>query len=111
MMLSFGADVTPLLGAHALTPGPLLLPTLGVLESVMIFLVVLLLFGPGKLPDVAKSMGDAIKQFRKAARDVAEDVKGNAAQNKSPEPRDTVAAAEAPEASPQPTPTPPAQAH
>jgi len=109
--MSSGLDVLALLGAHALTPGPLLLPTLGVLESVMIFLIVLLLFGPGKLPDVAKSMGDAIKQFRKAARDVAEDVKGNAAQNKPAEPRDTASVAEAVNESQQPATPTPAQTH
>ena len=50
------------------TPFPLLfLPSLGFGELGLILLLVLLLFGPGKLPQVAKSLGDSIRQFRSAS--------------------------------------------
>lgn len=35
----------------------------------MIFLVVLLLFGPKKLPDFAKTFGKAIREFRKTVNE------------------------------------------
>lgn len=40
---------------------------LGVPELSIIFVLVLLLFGPGKLPGVMKSLGDGVRQFKNAA--------------------------------------------
>jgi len=47
--------------------------SIGFTEILLIFLVVLLLFGAKKLPDVASGMGQALREFRKAAREM-EDV-------------------------------------
>jgi sec-independent protein translocase protein TatA len=33
---------------------------------ILVLIIVLIVFGPGKLPDVGKSVGDAIREFRKA---------------------------------------------
>ena len=43
--------------------------SLGLPEIIMIFVVVLLLFGPKKLPDFAKTFGKAIKDFRKTVNE------------------------------------------
>lgn len=40
---------------------------LGVPELSIIVVLVLILFGPGKLPNVMKSLGDGVKQFKDAA--------------------------------------------
>jgi sec-independent protein translocase protein TatA len=45
-----------------------LLPTGGG-EWVLIFLIVLLLFGGAKLPSLAKGLGQSIKEFKKAQKD------------------------------------------
>ena len=42
---------------------------LGGTELVVIFLIVLLLFGGAKLPSLAKGLGQSIKEFKKAAKD------------------------------------------
>ena len=42
---------------------------LGAPELIIILVIVLLLFGAKKLPEVAGSMGKSIKEFRKAAED------------------------------------------
>lgn len=42
-------------------------------EVLMIFLVVVLLFGPKKLPDLAKGLGEGIKEFKKASRESDDD--------------------------------------
>lgn len=41
--------------------------TLGPTELIIILVIVLLLFGAKKLPDLASSMGKSIREFRKAA--------------------------------------------
>lgn len=46
---------------------PLFLPNLGLPELSIVFLIILLLFGPGKLPDVCRALGDGFKQFKKAS--------------------------------------------
>jgi len=39
--------------------------SIGIPELLMIFLVVLLVFGPNKLPDFARNFGKAVREFRK----------------------------------------------
>jgi len=39
----------------------------GLGELVIILLIVLVVFGPKKLPEIGKSLGDAIRQFKGAA--------------------------------------------
>ena len=44
-------------------------------ELIVIFIIVLLLFGAKKLPELARGMGKSIKEFRKAASEMEEDFK------------------------------------
>ena len=46
---------------------------LGMTELLLIALVVLLLFGAQRLPDIAKALGQAIKEFKKASKDDGHD--------------------------------------
>jgi len=43
-----------------------LLPNLGGPDLIIILLIILVLFGAKKLPELAKGMGSAIKEFQKA---------------------------------------------
>ena len=43
-------------------------------EWLIILLIVLLLFGAKKLPDLARSLGKGIKEFKKATQDIQKDV-------------------------------------
>ncbi|MEM7816433.1 MAG: twin-arginine translocase TatA/TatE family subunit [Candidatus Aenigmatarchaeota archaeon] len=42
-------------------------------ELLFILLIILILFGASKLPEVAKALGNAIKEFKKAIRENQED--------------------------------------
>lgn len=44
-----------------------MLSGVGTSEIVIVGIVLLVLFGGKKLPELAKGMGDALKEFRKAA--------------------------------------------
>ncbi len=46
--------------------------TMGFYELLIILAIVLLIFGGRKLPEVAKGMGKAMREFRKAVREVDE---------------------------------------
>ncbi|MGE5543348.1 MAG: twin-arginine translocase TatA/TatE family subunit [Bacillota bacterium] len=43
-----------------------LIGNIGPWELVLIMAIVLIIFGPGKLPQLAESMGKAVRSFRKA---------------------------------------------
>lgn len=43
-------------------------------EIFLILLIILVFFGAKKLPDLAKGLGQGIREFRKAARDVQDEV-------------------------------------
>lgn len=48
---------------------------LGPQEIIVILLVVLLLFGAKKIPEVARGLGKGIREFKKAAKDIEDEVK------------------------------------
>jgi sec-independent protein translocase protein TatA len=64
-------------------------PNIGPGELILILIIALVVLGPGKLPDVAASLGKSVREFRKAATDVSDAAKLDA---------------------PAPAPAPPAQA-
>jgi len=43
---------------------------LGGTEMGVIFLIILLVFGPSQIPKMARAMGEAMREFRKAQREV-----------------------------------------
>ena len=45
----------------------------GMGELVVIFLIVLVLFGAGKIPKIAKDIGSGIREFKKSIKDQPED--------------------------------------
>lgn len=48
---------------------PLLIPMPGPQEMLIILLVVVLIFGGKKLPELAKGLGKGIKEFKKAQKE------------------------------------------
>jgi len=47
---------------------------IGMWETVAILAVILVLFGAKKLPELAKGLGTGIKEFKKATREVNQDL-------------------------------------
>lgn len=50
------------------------MPSLGFPEISVILLLALLLFGPKKLPEIGRTLGSAMRELRKAARDFTSSV-------------------------------------
>lgn len=44
---------------------------LGPLEVVVIFSVILLVFGPSKLPQIGKAFGKGLREFKSASREIS----------------------------------------
>jgi len=50
---------------------------MGPWELLVVFLVILLLFGAKRLPEIAQGMGKGIKEFRKAMKDTTSEIKSS----------------------------------
>jgi sec-independent protein translocase protein TatA len=47
---------------------------LGAPEILLIFFVVVIFFGAKKIPELAKGLGTGMREFRKAAREIQDDI-------------------------------------
>ncbi|MCL6610286.1 MAG: twin-arginine translocase TatA/TatE family subunit [Peptococcaceae bacterium] len=47
-------------------------------ELILILAIALIIFGPGKLPEIGKSLGKGIREFRKASENIKEEARQEA---------------------------------
>lgn len=46
----------------------------GPAEMMIVFIIVLLIFGPSQLPKLAKGLGNAMREFRKAQHEISDEL-------------------------------------
>ena len=46
---------------------------IGLSELLVILLICLLLFGAGRLPEIGKSLGEGIREFKKSMKEITDD--------------------------------------
>ena len=46
------------------------MPSLGMQEIIVIFILALIIFGPRKLPEIGKTLGKGLSEFKKASNDL-----------------------------------------
>ena len=56
---------------------------------VLILIIVLIVYGPGKLPEVGGAIGKAMREFRKTSSDIQDEFKKSATSDPSTEPKAT----------------------
>ena len=61
---------------------------IGVQELIIIAIIALLIVGPKKLPDLAKTLGKGLRDFKNATEGVAEDLKDALKEEDKPKPDD-----------------------
>jgi sec-independent protein translocase protein TatA len=52
--------------------------SIGIPGLILILFVILLLFGPKKLPELGRSIGDTLKNFKRSTRDMIEEAEAEA---------------------------------
>jgi sec-independent protein translocase protein TatA len=57
---------------------------LGGTEILLVFVVILLVFGPSQIPKMARGLGQAMREFRKAQREIGEELKSDEAMKPEP---------------------------
>ena len=50
---------------------------IGIGEIILIVVAILIFFGPKKIPDIAQGIGKGIREFKKAMRDVEDNIKSD----------------------------------
>ncbi|NTV73977.1 twin-arginine translocase TatA/TatE family subunit [Geothrix sp. 21YS21S-2] len=56
---------------------------LGLTEMLLIGILLLIFFGPSKLPELGKALGKGIQEFKKASREITDSVKDDVNSNTS----------------------------
>jgi len=56
---------------------------IGLAELVVLLVVILILFGPGKLPEVGKALGKAVGEFRRGIKEGIDDKDSSKADSSS----------------------------
>lgn len=52
-------------------------PIPGAFELILLLVIILVIFGPGKLPDIGNAIGKGIREFRRASSDLEDSVRGD----------------------------------
>ncbi|HLR20529.1 MAG TPA: twin-arginine translocase TatA/TatE family subunit [Tissierellaceae bacterium] len=55
---------------------------IGMMELIVIFAIALVVFGPAKLPELGKSMGEAIRQFKDSSKEITKSIDDDDNDNK-----------------------------
>jgi sec-independent protein translocase protein TatA len=58
---------------------------IGATEIILILAVVLILFGAKKIPELAKGMGQGIKEFKKATKEVTDEIQNAGDEKNTPQ--------------------------
>ncbi|GMA17441.1 twin-arginine translocase TatA/TatE family subunit [Deinococcus metallilatus] len=82
------------------------MPNIGPGELLVILLIALLVFGPKKLPELGKSLGAGIREFRKGTAGLKEELEGSFRETPAPPVQTVVAQAVVPPVAPPQTATP-----
>ena len=70
---------------------------------IILLAIVLIIFGPGKLPELGGAVGRGIREFRKASNDITSEVRSSLDQKDTPETTTTATAASDSKAEPEKT--------
>lgn len=53
------------------------MPVPGPWELILLLVIVLIIFGPGKLPDIGNAVGKGLREFRRASSELEDSVRGD----------------------------------
>src|SRR5262244_2619169 len=70
LSLAFGPLNTPPVGPTDIRKVGVMLGSIGMPELIIIFVIALIIFGPRKLPELGRSLGKSLAEFKKASNEL-----------------------------------------
>lgn len=58
-----------------------MLSNIGVPGLIIILVLALIIFGPNKLPEIGRAVGNSLREFKKATNDITSDIKSDVQQD------------------------------
>lgn len=52
------------------------MPQIGPMELIIVLVIILIIFGPGRLPDIGNAIGKGLREFRKASTEIEDSIRG-----------------------------------
>jgi sec-independent protein translocase protein TatA len=46
------------------------------MELIIVLVIILIIFGPGRLPDIGNAIGKGLREFRKASTEIEDSIRG-----------------------------------
>jgi len=59
------------------------MPHIGATELILVLTLALIIFGPGKLPDLGKAVGKTMREFRRSSAEMMDEAEADAARMKT----------------------------
>ena len=87
------------------------MPSLGPAEILVVLVIALLVFGPNKMPDIAKQVGKGFREFRRVQQHLKSELRDVVSEFDSPSSTATVDQQAVPKLPPNDTPPPDAPTH
>jgi sec-independent protein translocase protein TatA len=85
------------------------MPQIGPLEVLLVGVIALIVFGPQRLPEIARSVGKALAEFKRQASDMRAEFESGMNDDEGPEDEKPASISEPPPAEDTPAETPPPQ--
>lgn len=54
--------------------GEIIVPNIGIPGLIIILIIALIVFGPKKLPQLGRAVGETLKEFKNSTKDIVDDV-------------------------------------
>lgn len=54
---------------------------LGAPELILILIIALVIFGPGKLPEIGRAVGKSLNEFKKSSKEITDEITINKIEN------------------------------
>lgn len=54
--------------------GEIIMPNIGIPGLIIILIIALIVFGPKKLPQLGRAVGETLKEFKNSTKDIVDDV-------------------------------------
>lgn len=58
-----------------------MLSNIGVPGLIIVLVLALIIFGPNKLPEIGRAVGNSLREFKKATNDITSDIKSDVQQD------------------------------